>query len=174
MNRRIYKPLSNFDLDDFYKEIKDKKANIQMYNDIKKNNNIHTLFKNNDYCIIFLDNPDKNESIGHWIMIFFNKQSQNDVFFFDSYGYDINYLAPKLKDILFQKFERIHCNKIKYQQLGDNSATCGRWCILNVGLNNLMRNYDFAILKNVIDFLKSKDKLKTYNQVVSKYIDIEL
>ncbi len=172
VEKQIYEPLSNFDLDDYFSSIKNKKANIQMYDDIKKHQNINTLFKNYNYCIIFLNNPDKKKPVGHWVMVFYSKP--NEVCFLDSYGYDIKFLCPKLIPILLNTFDKIHSNKVKYQVIGDRSATCGRHCLFSVGLLNLIEDYDFDDLKHVMDFLKSKNGLKNYNEVVSKFIDIDL
>lgn len=174
MDKRIYEPLSNFDLDEFTKEMNNRPANIQMYKDIKKMKNVNELFKNYNYCIIFLDNPDKNDPVGHWIMVFYNNKNKNECHFLDTYGFCIKYLCPKLIPLLFQKFDKININKIKYQKMGDNSGTCGRHCIFNVGCLKLFSNHNFDNLKNIMDYLKKKYNLKTYNQVVAKFIDIDL
>lgn len=171
MRRRIYEPLSNFDINDFYKEIKNKKANIQTYESIKKHKDCDKLFKNLDYCIIFLQNNDKSNPIGHWVCVFKNN---NNVYFADSYGFSIKQLCPILMKILAQKYNTVESNRVKYQQINDNSATCGRHCLMNVALNSLIPNYNFAQQKKIMDFLMKKNNLKNYNEVVSKFIDIDL
>lgn len=174
IDKKVYEPLSNFDISDFTNDLNKRPANIQMYKDIKKMKTINTLFKNYDYCIIFLENSDKKNPVGHWVMVFKNGKDKNTVFFYDSYGESINDLCPKLIPLLSKKFKQIHINKIPYQQYGDDSATCGRHCIFNVGVNNLITNHNFDNLKHIMDYLKKKYNLKTYNQVVSKIVDISL
>lgn len=174
MNKRIFEPLSNYDLSDFSKEMNNKPANIEMYKDIKKMKTIKELFKTFNHCIIFLENADKKNPVGHWITVFYNRQNPKEVNFFDSYGGSIKQLCPKLIPLLAQAFKKININRIHYQDFGDDSATCGRHCIFNVGLNNLLENHNFDILKEIMDYLKNKYNLKTYNQVVAKFIDINL
>lgn len=174
IQENYYEPLSNYDLDNLSKEIKNKKANWIKYSDIKNGNiqNLRQLFKNYNYCILFVDNPDKRQSVGHWVMTFFN--NPNEANFFDSYGTSIQEICPKLIPLLGKQFRTINSNSIKYQKYGDRSATCGRHCLMNVGLMDLNPNHNFDFLYNTMEHLKKKYRLKDYNEVVSKFIDEDL
>jgi hypothetical protein len=168
----IYVPLSNHDLQDFFNDLIKKECNIKMYDDIKKMKNIDEVFEKNKYCIIFVSNPNKKIKIGHWVIVFYNDPKNAN--FFCSYGTEISEICPWLGKLLFQKFQSINSNAASYQKIGDDSATCGRWCLLVLAMLNIIKNFNFFIFNSFIDYEMKTNRMKTCNEVVAKYVDINI
>lgn len=116
-------PLSNLDLDDGLKILREKQkfddANLTPHTDIE------TIFSNRGHSIIFHRYP--NQECGHWYTVL--RTPDKKVYFIDSFGkhcdyYNKNWL-PCLKN---NGIKEIYINNKKYQH--DKSAVCGRWGLL--------------------------------------------
>jgi hypothetical protein len=164
----LYEPLSDRNLQEFMSEIDPKKCNVQEYKNIIKQNNVVKLFNHHNYCIIFLENKESN--IGHWVIVYYDKDEPKTVNFFDSYGQDIKKIAPKLVDILFQHFDIIKCNKTRYQEL--DTAPCGRYCLLIYALSR-KSNFEMKDLKKFLNQFKTK-KNNTYDLIVCDLVNKDL
>lgn len=131
------------------------------------------MFKDKDYCIIFLKNETGESSVGHWVVVFFNRQEYDKkiVNFFCSYGTDIKKSAPDLVHILFQYFDTIRCNKTQFQQF--NTAPCGRYCILVYVLSQIIKKFKMKDIKMFLDNLKGGKKT-SYDNIVCDLINKDL
>lgn len=96
--------------------------------------------------IVLVQDP-RNPSVGHWTCVVYNPRN-DEYYFFSSYGgrpdeeknsyikeSDLlssnqinNFISDGLR-ILFDQGKKIHYNEYEYQTIGDNTATCGIWCV---------------------------------------------
>lgn len=143
--------LSNYDV----LHLLDGRANLVLYPDIRKYNNIEQLLGKYGACVILYLTK---ENYGHWCCIF--KQTPHIIQFFDSYGemvdnaldYDMDpYFRknggmdlPLLTQLLFDAFDRyeIRFNNFKFQEDKKDVNTCGRYCVVRLWLRNL-DEYEF-------------------------------
>jgi hypothetical protein len=123
--------------EDLLKLIPDGK--VVKYSDLYKYKTIDDLV--DKPCFILFETTQRNR--GHWCCMF---KEGDTVYFFDSYGYDIedqkkyvnknmlihtNYISQLLKKCNY----KIDYNATKYQ--GKTSATCGRHCAIRIACRNL-------------------------------------
>lgn len=114
-------------------------AKIVKYSDLYKYRNIDELV--DKPVFILFETTQKNR--GHWVALF---KEGDTVYFFDSYGYDIeqqkkyvnknmlihtNYISQLLKKSPY----KVDYNATKYQ--GPTSACCGRHCAIRIACKNL-------------------------------------
>lgn len=107
-------------------------VNIIVYNNIASYASIDEVLRNKPTVILF--EMIENNS-GHWTCLF---KKDNTVYFFDSYGIDVenqkkfmnkkmfrkvNYLSKLLKRMPY----KLDTNRTKYQKMEDGINTCGRW-----------------------------------------------
>lgn len=108
----------------------------------------------NKAMIVLVQDP-RNPNVGHWTCIVHNAKT-DEYYFFSSYGgrpdeeknsyiserdrlssnqYK-NFISDGLR-LLYDAGKRIHYNEFEYQKIGDNTATCGIWCVAFIlsGLN---------------------------------------
>lgn len=102
--------------------------------------------KRNQAMIILIEDP-KTPDVGHWTCVVYNSKT-DEYYFFSSYGgrpdeeknsfireSDLlasnqakNFISDGLR-ILFDQGKKVHYNEYEYQTIGDNTATCGIWCV---------------------------------------------
>jgi len=143
--------LSNYDV----MNLINGRANLVLYPEISKYNNIDQLLGEHAACIILYLTK---ENYGHWCCIF--KQNPKVIQFFDSYGemvdsaldYKMNpYFKktsgmdlPLLTGLLYKAFDKyeIRFNNFKFQQDKKDVNTCGRFCVVRIWLREL-NEYEF-------------------------------
>lgn len=131
-------------------------CNIVVYNNIASYSNIDEVLKNKPTVILF--EMTENNS-GHWLCMFKNN---NIVYFFDSYGLDVeqqkkymnkrmfrkaNYLSRLLKRMPYN----LDVNRTKYQEMANGINTCGRWVTVRLNNSDLndseFKEYIFGLCK---------------------------
>jgi hypothetical protein len=110
-------------------------------------------------CIILYES---SPNYGHWTCVF--KRKDNKIEHFDSYGYfpdkQLGFVDKKTNKMLGQGFkylsrllhdcpEDIHYNHFCYQ--GDDSSTCGRWCIMRLFFHEFDEYLFHEIFKDIDD-----------------------
>ena len=138
-----FHPLKNFEIIDYFK-------NIKVFNGVFSRNNSPKL-KNGVYVI----NLDHSENTGtHWIVIF---MKSNKAIYFDSFG--VEYIPKKI-------MERIKDKNIKtgiFRIQDNDSIMCGCFCILfNEYMLNNKTLTDFTNLFGLWDFKKNDQIIKSY------------
>jgi hypothetical protein len=116
---------------------------LLLYEDLAKYGSIDDVL-NPAGCAIILYQINKN--FGHWIVI--NKNDDNQIEFFDSYGgkpdsqlkyakYNKKYNNPYLTMLLLNSPYEVIYNPYKLQSKGFNMNTCGRWCTLRLHMRHI-------------------------------------
>jgi hypothetical protein len=157
--KELSKFLSNFDFRRYFGDDIDSK--ILTYTELEQTNNIIDLLPNEkDYKIILIQSePNK----GHWCSLLRNK---NHIIWFDSYGvypdgqlkyinHDMNITLDQDKNEILRLMKTasseftIEYNDYEFQSDSENVATCGRWTIWSILMNNL--NYSLKDMKEFIE-----------------------
>lgn len=127
--------LSNDDIN----QILDPDTNIIVYKDLNKYQHIDEIFDRLNRCVMLY--PIANEANGHWVCLW---KKGNTINYFDPYG-----TAPeepkewvgqtksrlmgmgqnRLTQLLKESGYKVFYNTYPYQQLDEDVATCGRWCV---------------------------------------------
>lgn len=161
MNKELTTPLSNFDLLGGIMKEMGERGNIFDMNEISTARCIEDIFKGRGHAVLFENSEDPNEEVGHWVGLIRNQRNGGNVIYFDSYGDKLK--DPKLRKILSQHYDVLEFNPHQFQDYG-KSAVCGRYALLCVALNKLIKNLSVC---HIIEFLiKGKPKNKSYDQFV--------
>jgi hypothetical protein len=164
--KKLYKPLSDKDLEFFYK-----KANIKRYSELT--DKMIRNMKNNSHIIIHI--PTESNSIGHWQLL---TKYNNKYHFFCSYGSKpdelLRYKEFNLKPLL-KKYNCTH-NKYLFQNDKDlDISTCGRHVIFRILMFDEFNVKSHKKYKEVLDqFLKVMDNIPTYDHLVTTWINKDL
>lgn len=154
--------LSNIDMDRMLKEIDERGLNWIKSSNIKSNLTVKDLFGNYGHVVIW--HPwDKNNA--HWVVLLRNKKGQ--YYYFDSFGEKHDIIKEKeLIDILKRgNAKEFYANDITLQK--DESAVCGRYCILMIALNKIYEG-DF---NKIDDWVKNfKKTSKNHDRDIAKLI----
>lgn len=123
MHKKIYKPLSDSDLDFFLNN----EVDIKQYKNLTESY-IRNM-KNGQHTIILYP-VNGNDMNGHWCVF---SKINNNYMFFDPYGFKCD---AKLKGYpkLLSKFKPIS-NTYRFQKLNKDINTCGRHCCMFIFLN---------------------------------------
>jgi hypothetical protein len=174
-NKLVKEPLSNIDLNNLLKDVnqeigENKKINIYTVPQMMKNPKkfISDLSKNK-YSVIFCEN--KGSQIGHWTVMYLRN---NKVLFFCSYGTSPKDLDMNLYNFLKKHFKDVRYNAFQYQEYNNNVATCGRWCMLVVGLRKIYG--DNLTLEKLYDLiLHFKKKVGgSFDNIVAKLVNSQI
>ena len=153
---------------------------IMKYSELSRYNNIEELLPHDKDFKLILTETEPNS--GHWCVLL---NSKGKIIWYDSYGIppdgELKFISRMMNKMLHQEVHQIHrlmktCksaglipeyNHYKYQNEGDEIATCGRWCCWFVLLMNL--NYS---LKEMEEFIKrwSYEKGKPNDILVCDWI----
>lgn len=145
--------LSNVDMDKLLQEIDSRGLNWIKSSNIKNNMTVDDLF--DDYGHLVIWHP-WNKNSAHWICILRNPNKE--YFYFDSFGAKHDVIKEKeILHILKKDSDKskLFVNDITFQK--DDSAVCGRYCVLLIGLNKIFQG-DFKAIDNCLKTLKSKYK----------------
>lgn len=134
---RIKSPLTNGNIETYFPQI-----NTLKYNELKNYSNIEELLPNDrDFQIILIES---DNNLGHWVCI---SRYDDTIEYFNPYGTRVdndkkwigklkNMLLGQCEDILSKMMEKskFKCvySKTKFQKIGENIQTCGRWCVLRI------------------------------------------
>ena len=134
-----------------------------MYEEISDTNNIRQFLDENPLFVLYYPNLVEGATMsGHYTAVIFNK-SKNTLYFWDSYGqlpdthipvvggvidpqklYDRSSL---LIDHVLDAGINVDYSNQKNQLISNNSATCGRWCVLRLLFHNLTNDQFNSQLK---------------------------
>jgi len=141
------------------------KINVVSYSDIKS---LDDIFGDKNAAIVLYQTTDKYS--GHWVLIMrYVYNGIHTIEYFDPYGDDIDNIItrklhynPKQKpimyDILSQSDSDIIINNFKFQELSNNTQTCGRWCIVRFLLRMIPLTKFCALFKKK-NYKLSRDNL---------------
>jgi hypothetical protein len=149
--------ISNFDFYEYF----GKDINIVKNKDIQ-NYDIENLV-NNKYrsSIIYIE----NDTIAHWVLLSLN--FQDEIEYFDSYGFSYK-KDPFLKD--YFKQINVKFNRIRYQKLAPNVATCGKHVSMRL-LCFLEFKMNLDIYYKFMKYLKKSEK-ETYDNLVLIFVKL--
>ena len=150
-------PLSNYDLlAGLMKEMKER-GNIFDMREIENADTIEDVFSYKGHTILFEPSEDPTNDVGHWTCLIRNHRNGGNIIFFDSFGDKLK--NKRLRQILGDNYKFLEFNPNQFQDYG-KSAVCGRYALLCVALNKIIK--DLSIF-NIVDFLtKGKPKNKSY------------
>jgi len=131
-------PLSNYDIEDYFKLV-GIKGKVYSKDQIPKKIGVNTCY------IINLD--DSGNEGTHWILLM-NKKSEKTILYFDSFG--VSYPPKKILEMTNNKV--IICNNKKIQDI--NSVLCGYYC-LKFALECLLKDKKYIEVINNFDYNKS-------------------
>ena len=135
---------------------------ILKFSELSKYNNIEELLPNDKDFKLILTETEPNS--GHWCCLL---RKDKKVIWFDSYGIigdgELKFISRMMNKMLNQEVHQIHrlfktCksagliseyNHYKYQNEGDEIATCGRWCTFFILMSNL--NYSLKQMEEFIE-----------------------
>lgn len=138
-------PLSGSDLE----RITEEKANIIKYSDLHKYNTIDEVFGNKESVIILYL---KTSNFGHWCALFRAPWKESTLYFFDSYGFQmdeqIKYSdeqlrihqgqeVPHLTHLIRKSNYYLQQNDYRFQSKEHDVNTCGRWAAMRVRLMDM-------------------------------------
>jgi hypothetical protein len=154
-------------------------ANLILYKDIHKYNNIDELLGQHGAAVILYESK---PAYGHWTTIF--KVSPNEIEFFNSYGNQNNHdgipdamlkFIPKsfrkqsnqdhtyLSKLMYDSKYDLSYNQYNYQGDGENIKTCGRHIATRLNNRNLSLNkYNEYIKKMCRELNLNSDQLVSY------------
>jgi len=157
--RELGRFLSNNDFKKYLNE--DVNNKILTYADLKEYNNIlHVLPNEKDYRIVLIQ---EKPNSGHWCCLIRN---HNNIMWFDSYGIspdgELKFINKDMNILLGQNEHQIHrlmktapsdftkeYNHFDFQSFDEDIATCGRWVMWAILMNNL--NYSLDEMKEFIE-----------------------
>lgn len=129
-------PLSNHDIQAALPGVR-----IVQYKDLMLYDNIDDVFGDSDTVILFIN---QDTPVGHWVSL---HRTGDVISYFDSYGKppDSFKITPKLKTLgityphltWLLYYSDCHIEYFPYRMQGRGTATCGRWAMLSVVLNEL-------------------------------------
>ena len=151
---------------------------IYKYSELRQFENIIQLLpKRIDFCIILVESsPNK----GHWTALLkYGKVIEN----FDSYGCSIDnelkFISKGVRkalgeehllltNLLKTQADRVIFNKVKFQKLSNQVATCGRHCIFRI----LKLLHDKMSLSQYIKYMEREKKIqkKSFDQLVLEFV----
>ena len=161
VKKKIKEPLSNFDLVRAITKDMKIRGNVYDTRDIDSANDIEDIFKGRAHTILFEENPNPNEDIGHFTVLLRNHGNGGTCIYFDSYGDRLK--NQKLRQILGSKYHTIQYNPHRFQDYGDSSC-CGRYALSGVALNKIIP--DLNVL-DIVNFLKNKPKKLSYDEYIT-------
>lgn len=152
-------PLSNLDMDRMIKEIDTRGLNWVQTPNIDKHMSLKDLFGTYGHLILW--HPWRNGS-AHWIVVLRNKDHQ--YLYFDSFGSKHDVVSDELLNIIRRddKKARIFVNDVTFQS--KESAVCGRYCLLLIGLNKIFAG-DFSKIDEWLQEFRRRYK-NTDNQLL--------
>ena len=125
-------PYTNKDLEKLLcNHLGTRKLQIYTVNDFRKGVHIKKMFKNDNFIIVFLDNP--TSGVGHWNCIL---QIEDTVYeLFDPFGIHSGYE----KTPIYEAFKRARFKLIENQEpiQDKTSNVCGKHCILRINSRHL-------------------------------------
>lgn len=151
------------------------KIQIIEYSQLGNMSSIDEAFDSQGRCMLFFATQSQN--VGHWECL---RKIGNSIFFFDSYGLDVdmckgyvkNNLLIQLKEypdylsnLLRNSGYNVFHNSVKYQEMVGDISTCGRHCINRLMNKDLTAQQYLQLMNN----LKRKYNVKTYDEAVTAY-----
>ena len=125
-------PYSNKDLEKLLcNHLGARKLQIYTRNDFRKGIQIKKMFKDNNFIIVFLDNP--TTGIGHWNTII--QIDENVYELFDSLGKESGYDKSPIYECFKRARFKLIENEIGIQDIASN--VCGKHCILRINARHL-------------------------------------
>lgn len=170
--KKINIPLSSDDI----MKLMNGKTKILKYGDLKNYKTIEDVIKPYNNCVLLYESI---LNVGHWILIHLDPKGRIEVF--DSYGekpddqlkwIDDDFrvksgqLIPHLTYLLYKTPKEVEYNNYKFQKYDPDIATCGRHCIMRYYLRDL----DIDKYKDYMDKLLKKNKMNSFDKLVSKLI----
>ena len=172
--------ISDLDIKRYFPETNTPNDNLMKYSELADVQSLEEILpQDKSFKIILIED---HYNIGHFVCIM---RYGNTFEQFDSYGKKIDdelaFISNIQKKLLGQDkkylthlFAKLPkgikkvINKKRLQNLSNNSATCGRWCILRI---SMMRDFDFD-LKTFQEFItRWKSKLKlSGDEMVSLWV----
>lgn len=150
----------------------DGKAKIVLYPEMHLYKTLNEVLEPYDACIILYEAKPR---YGHWCCIF--KVNEKLVEFFNPYGGfpddSLDYIPisfriksfqyePYLSRLMYNSKYDLSYNEHKFQELGVNIKTCGRWCAVRILLRDLSLDDFTYLIKTMKKKLQiSGDKLVT-------------
>lgn len=145
----------------------DGKANMVMYRNLHKFNDIDEILGPHGACILLFE---AKPNYGHWCCLF--KLDNNTIEFFNPYGgypddsldfisdkfkKQSNQDQPYLSQLMLDSPYDLTYNEFPFQKVGKNIKSCGRWCAVRLICKNMS-------LENFADFFFNNigDELVTY------------
>ena len=141
-------PLSGSDIE----HITEGKSNIIKYSDLHQYNSIDEVFEGKESVIILYM---KTSNFGHWCCVFKAPWKESTLYFFDSYGYqmdeEIKYsdeqlrihqgeVVPHLTHLIRKSNYYLEQNDFQYQSKQHDINTCGRWAAVRLRLLHMKPN----------------------------------
>jgi hypothetical protein len=173
----------------FHKLSHGKSIEVREYDEIIATNDIHSLFANSEYFVVFYPAMKRdNLTMGHFTCIIRN-HNHKAIYWYDSLAYlpdeykkftDRNELYNERVNSLIKHLIianntgwDIHYNEYQHQSTKPNIATCGRWCImrcLHKDLDNKQFNSFMKYMwKNLMK--QTKKGAKTMDLMVANLIN---
>jgi hypothetical protein len=175
--KRISTPMTDADVD---RHTGIKGSDIIKYAELDKYNDITELLpKDKDAKIILIE--DKFNS-GHWVAIL---RYGKTIEYFNSYGAkwdtDWKFITKMARLILGQETNDMTnlmnkaknegwdtvWNDVKFQSLSGNIQTCGRWCVLRIGMMKM--GYSLKEFQDFISRVSEKENMDN-DYLVAKYV----
>lgn len=147
--------------DDEVLKLVDGKANLILYPDLHKYNNIDEILNPYGACILLYESKPK---YGHWCCIF--KVNDNLIEYFNPYGgfhegypdQSLEYIPmefrlksyqyyPYLSFLMYNSPYKLSYNEYQFQKHNKNIKTCGRWCGLRICFKNLSLDHFYKLIK---------------------------
>ncbi len=161
---KIYKPLSDKELEFFYKH-----ANIKRYNEL--NDNIIKNMKNNHHIIIHL--PQDSLNSGHWVLL---SKHNNKYHYFCSYGSKPDELLKSKEFNIKPLLKKYKCSYNKHKFQNDNDldiSTCGRHVLFKILMFNEFNIKSHSKYKQIMDKFKKLMNMN-FDHIVTTWINKDI
>lgn len=122
--------------------ILNRKAKVIAYHELVEYNSIDELLGANKEVILLYEST---HNVGHFVSMFIQPSNQNNLEFFDPYGfhpdYELNFARynhiPYLTNLIKKSNYNLVYNSLRLQEFSNETNTCGRWASLRLRFKNL-------------------------------------
>ena len=180
--------ISNDIIENYFRDQLNMEPNIVYISKMDNINTIEDIFKKNDYAVIHVATT--TPYTGHWQLIM--KDKDNDLFFFDSYGYPFKKLLHsvferfgygahnqtwKFSEIIVNSGLKTYTNKYKYQSSNASNESCGYHilaaysCFKGLQIDNI--KFSFEKYKKIMDNYVKCNRLKNYDDAVIEIFSVK-
>tara|TARA_R110002073_G_scaffold179166_1_gene337665 strand:+ start:1330 stop:1857 length:528 start_codon:yes stop_codon:yes gene_type:complete len=135
-------------------EITNNGCDVVVYHNLGDYNSLENLLGDKGAVILLYETK---QNFGHWVALFYTDSSQQEIEFFDSYGFkpdeELNYAKyddqPYITELIQKSNKKIIYNTKKLQTFKEDINTCGRWTSLRIAMREVpLQKFQYLFKNN--------------------------